>query len=107
MTAKMMKVLLSVAFLGVGLLSMGCDERDWQHYYGGGDYGYTDVGVGFSFWPAWSDYTVVDEYQTVTPVYADTGYYDSGYYDDGFYGGDYYGDCPDCAYKAKLAGRTK
>jgi hypothetical protein len=101
MATKMIKILLSVAFLGVCLSSMGCDERDWEHYYHG-DYSETDVGIGVGFWPAYGGYEVVEEYPVATEYYAVDYYDDGGYYYD-----DYYGDCWDCGWKTKQAGRSK
>ena len=105
MVTKMTKILLSVAFLGACLGSIGCDESDWEHYgygHGYGDYSYTDVGIGFGYWPAYSDYTVVEEYYPASYV-ENSGYY----YGDGYGYDDYYGDCWDCGYKTKRADRTK
>ncbi|HVP12331.1 MAG TPA: hypothetical protein VMV94_14225 [Phycisphaerae bacterium] len=105
MATKTIKILLSVAFLGACVPIVGCDEHDWEQYACCGDYSWTDVGVGVGSWPG---YTVVEDY---TPAYYPETYVDTGgyYYDDSYggYYGDYYGDCPDCAYKTKLSGRSK
>ena len=93
MTAKLTKIVLSVALVGLLGSAIGCDKDGRGR---GGSY--TDVLVGFDWWPSsWSwggydEYTTYDSYEETS---YDGTYYeetDSGYYDGGSYDGGYYGD---------------
>ena len=91
MTAKLTKIVLSVALVGLLVSAIGCDKDGRGR---GGSY--TDILVGFDWWPSsWSgggydEYTTYDSYEE---TYYDGTYYeetDTGYYDGGSYDGGYY-----------------
>jgi hypothetical protein len=81
MKAKLTKMILSVALMGILSTAVGCDRDEWGGY---GDY--TSVLVGFDFWPSFATVDEYTSYSSYEEVYTEeTGYYDSGYIDGGGY----------------------
>ena len=92
MTAKLTKIVLSVALVGLLVSAIGCDKDGRGR---GGSY--TDVLVGFDWWPSswsWGGYDEYTTYDSYEETYYDSSYYeeysDYGYYDGGSYDGGYY-----------------